>query len=145
MTRILVVAVLRTAAIVLPALAIAVLVALGREHAIGVLVGGVLALLSGLGIVYLTGELLDPVRKTNKVVLVLVLLFKLVFVVVLLWAALSVWSVSGLGVILGIGAGLGALVLGVSRGSSSPEAKRAMDEAEARIREELGDNEADSG
>jgi hypothetical protein len=141
---VLVLSALKTGAILLPAIAIVALLVLGGDAAIGVIIGGVLSLGDGLAIVWLAGELLDPSRKTNKAALLIVLLLKLAVVGALLWASLAVWGISGLGVIIGLAAGLGALVFGVNRGSSSAAGRRAMEEAEARIREELGDNEADS-
>ena len=74
----------------------------------------------------------------------LLLLFKLTSVAFLLWAALAVLGVSAEGVMIGIGVALGALVYGANRGSTSPEGQRAMADAEAKIREELGDKDTES-
>lgn len=144
MTQVLLKYIVRFSLILIALATVVVAAALGAEEAIGVLVGGGLAFADGLGLVYLVGQLLEPGAKLSKPALFALLFMKLVGTVALIWVALSVWRVSGLGVVIGIGTALAGLVLGANRGSSSPEGQRAMAEAEAGIREELGDTDADS-
>lgn len=141
MTPVLIPWVLRFGLIILPAVMLVAALVFGTEHAVGVLIGGILALADGLGIVYLAGALLEPGSTRSKPVLFILLFLKLGLVGGLLWASLSLLGISGAGLVAGIGAGLGALVLGVSRGTASPEGQRAMEEAEARIRAESEDLE----
>jgi hypothetical protein len=150
MTRVLIHHVVRATMVLLPAVALMVGFALGFDHAYGVVIGGGLVFLDGLGLIYLAGALLDPGASRSKTALFLLMFFKLVLVAFLLWVALSVLHFSGLGIVIGIGTSIAALVYGANRGSSSPEGKRAMEEAEERIKkemaeQELGDKDADSG
>jgi hypothetical protein len=118
---------------------------LGADTALGVLAGGFLILLDGGGLVYLVGRLLDPtVSARSKGLFTALLIAKLTLVAGLLWWMLTDAGLSGLGVLLGIGAGLLGLITGVSQGSGSPEGQAAIAAAEARIREEMGDNAPES-
>lgn len=102
---------------------------LGSADALGVLAGSVLSALDGIGLIYLIGRLMDPKESSGrKWVLTAVLIAKLTLVVGLLWMALTTSGVGPLGVIIGIGLGLVATVAGASKGSSSEEGIRAIDE-----------------
>ena len=115
---------------------------LGEAAALGALAGGGLMLVTGFGLVYGVGRLLDPTVKTaTKTGLMMVLLIKLMVVAVLLWLMLSVFGLDGLGILIGMGAGLAGLVIGLNFGSASPEGVRAMEQAEARIAQEMGDRD----
>jgi hypothetical protein len=145
LTRVLIIHVLKVSAVLLSLAALVVGLVFGAEHALGVVVGGAILLLDGGGLVYLVGRLLDPTMATSmKGGFTLLLIAKLTFVAGLLYWVLIGVGVSGLGVLLGIGAGLIGLVVGVTQGSASPEGKAAIADAEAKIREEMGDNAADS-
>jgi F0F1-type ATP synthase membrane subunit c/vacuolar-type H+-ATPase subunit K len=61
-----------------------------------------------------------------------------------LWLAFAVLQLSELGIVCGIGVALVSLVVGVNRGSSSAAGQKAMAEDEARIQQEMGDNDAES-
>lgn len=142
LSNILLIHVLRIAGAVLGVVAIAVGLVFGADVALAVAVGGALMVLDGVGLVYLVGRLLDPtVPGGTKGLFTLVLIGKLTIVAGLLWACLSVWAVHQLGLLMGMGIGLMLLVLGVSRGSTSEAAQAAMREEEARIAQEMGDNE----
>jgi hypothetical protein len=144
--------VVKTTAVLLPIAILIVAIALGLDHAVGVAVGGVLAFLDGLGLIYLAGGLLEPeeLAKTShrpkqaKALLSVLLILKLIVVGFFLWAALSLLRVSGLGIVIGIGVALAALVIGANRGSTSKEGQKAMADAEERIRHDLEDKEQDS-
>lgn len=144
-TRVLLASVFRAA---LWLIGLAVLIAyfgLSPRHAFGVLIGGVLFLVDGGGLVYLVGRLMDSgVSTSRKSALTLALVVKFVAVAALVYLSLFVWGVSGEGLLIGLGVGLASLVLGLTWGSSSPAGREAMAEAEAKIREEMGDNEDQS-
>ncbi|MCK6544397.1 hypothetical protein L6R52_00875 [Myxococcota bacterium] len=137
MTRVLIDAVLRVAMFVFPITIVLIVLVFGSEHALGVVVGGVLALGSGLGLVYLTTKLLDPRTKKSKGAMMGMLVGKLAAVALLLWIALAVAGISGLGIIFGVGASVLSMVVGLNQGSSSPAGQRAMAEDEAEIAREL--------
>ncbi len=134
---------LQTAAVLAPAVLVVSLAVMGSEVAIGVGIGLVVALGNGAGLVYLVGELLQPNAQLSKLALFALLLGKLLLGGGLLWTALNIWAVSGLGLIIGIGAGLGILILGLNRGSASEAGQKAMNAEEERIRREVGDNDSD--
>lgn len=143
MTDILLRHLMKAAAVFVPvALAIAYF-AFGESLVVGVATGAALGLLSGAGLVYVVGQLLEPNEKRSKGLLFLLLFGKLALVGVLLWAALHA-GVSAVGILSGIAVALAALVVGLNRGSTSEEGVRAMAVEEARIQQELGDNDADS-
>jgi hypothetical protein len=137
MTNILLRYVLRTFALILGASVLLAFIALGEATAIGVFVGGILGMTSGGGLVYVVGALLEPNATRSKTLLFTLMFGKLLVVGFGLWLALTVFKIDGLGVILGIGLALVSLMIGVNRGSSSPEGKRAMAEDEARIGAEM--------
>jgi hypothetical protein len=141
MTKVLITHIVRATLVLLPLVALVVGFALGFDHAYGVIVGGALAFLDGLGLVYLVGQLLEPGATRSKPALFLIMFLKLVVVAFLIWVALSVLNFSGLGIVIGIGTAIGALVFGANRGSTSPEGKRAIAEAEEKIRREMGDQD----
>lgn len=144
MTQILLRYLLRSAAVLLPLAAIIAWIAAGSEAAFGVLVGGVFAALDGAGLIYLVGQLLEPNATRSKGLLFAILFGKLILVAFALWAALTWFNVSGLGIVIGVGVALASLVYGVNRGSSSKEGQAAMAADEARIAQELADNDAES-
>src|SRR5881392_1795770 len=128
MTRILILYLLQTAAVLIPGAAIIAWALLGRDVAVGLFVGALFALADGAGLVYLVGQLLEPNAKRSKGLLFTILFGKLIFVAAALWVSLTFFDVSGLGIVLGVGVALAALVVGVNRGSSSADGKRAMAE-----------------
>ena len=130
--------------IVAPA-AVLMAILFGFHHAFGLLVGSALIGVSVGGLVFIVGRLLDPTEETSrKSLFTLALVVKMTSVAGVLWLCMARWGVSGLGILFGIGLGLFAIQVGLIRGSSSDEGKRAMDESEARIREELGDSDEES-
>lgn len=91
-------------------------------------------------------------RELPKAALFALIFVKLLVIGGLLWAALRALPGSGLGIVIGIGVAVGAMVIGVSQGSTSIEGQRAMDAAEQKIRaeeerarQEGRDKDADSG
>ena len=117
----------------------------GWDHAFGLVVGAGLIGLSVGGLVFIVGRLLDPTEPSErKAGLTLLLLIKTTFVAGLLWLCMTRWAVSGFGILFGIGVGLVGIQIGLIRGAASDEGKRAIDETEARIREEFGDSDDES-
>ena len=91
--------------------------------------------------VYLFSELLRASQsKERKILLAILIGAKLVVVGGLLWLALTKLSVSPLGIVLGIGVGLVATVVGVSWGSASRAGQEAIARAEAEIAKEMEDS-----
>ncbi len=117
----------------------------GWDHAFGLVVGAAIIGLSVGGLVFIVGRLLDPTeasgRKTGFTIL---LMLKMTTVAALLWLSMSRWGVSGFGILFGIGVGLVAIQMGLVQGADSVEGKRAIEETEARIREEFGDSDDES-
>ena len=68
-----------------------------------------------------------------------------VIVAALLWACLSIWAIDQLGLLIGMAVGIGALVLGLNRGSTSEAGLAAIREAEERIAQEMGDDDDEMG
>ncbi len=117
----------------------------GWSSAVGVLVGAALIGVSCIGLVLIVGRLLDPTRSTvQKATVAILLVAKMTVIGGVLYLCLVRWGVSPLGLVLGIGTGLVAIQTGLVRGSASDEGKRAIEETEARIREELGDSNDES-
>jgi hypothetical protein len=114
----------------------------GESDALGVLLGGAIAAVNFLGLVYLVGDMLggrSSPRKTG--INVLLLLLKLTVGAVVLWLALTRWQVSGLGVVVGIGAAILGFTVGMNRAIASPEGRHAIEEEEKR----LGAEDRDAG
>lgn len=137
MTQILLRHVMKLFAVVLPIGAALMFIVLGESACVGFIVGAILGMISGGGLVYLVGGLLDPNATRNKVVLFFLMFGKLALVGVGLWLALTVFKIDGLGIIIGIGAALVSLTVGANRGSTSPEGQKQMAEDEARIAAEM--------
>ena len=117
----------------------------GWSHAFGLVVGAGLITLSVGGLVFIVGRLLDPTEDSGrKGAFTFVLIIKMVTVAGLLWLCMARWGISGFGILFGIGVGLVAIQMGLIQGAGSAEGKRAIDETEARIREELGDSDDES-
>ena len=117
----------------------------GWSHAFGLVVGASLISLSVGGLVFIVGRLLDPTEGSGrKGVFTFVLILKMTVVAGLLWLSMNRWGISGLGILFGIGVGLVAVQMGLVQGAGSAEGKRAIEETEARIREELGDSDDES-
>ncbi|MEM7676002.1 MAG: hypothetical protein AAF449_08365 [Myxococcota bacterium] len=117
----------------------------GWSHGFGLLFGAVLITTSIGGLVYIVGRLLDPSAPGGvKTVLTIALVLKLTFVAGLLWLGMARWGVSGLGIVFGLGGGLAGVMVGLIQGAASVDGKRAIDETEARIREEMGDSDDES-
>ncbi len=114
---------------------------LGFEVAVGTLIGAMLSIGDASGMIYLVGDLMRPGRPAaRKVVMTVVLVLKLTVVGALLWVAVDRYGVSGLGLVLGIGVGLVATVVGASRGSASKAGQDAIARAEALIAKEMEDS-----
>lgn len=146
LSNVLLVHVLRLSSAVLGAITAAIWLVWGQDPALGFITGGVLMVFDGVALIFLVGRLLDPgVSGTTKGFFTLLLIGKLTIVAGLLWASLSVWGVHELGLLVGLGIGLMLLVWGVNRGSTSQEGLDAIREAEARIAQEMGDNEDELG
>lgn len=144
MNEILIRHVLRTAALFVPiAIAIAFF-AFGESVALGTIVGATLALINMVGLVWVIGKLLDPKTTVGKPLLYILLCGKLLLVAGLFWISLAILKISGEGTLIGIGAAISSVVLGLNRGSMSAEGQAAMNAEEARIKQELGDNDTKS-
>jgi hypothetical protein len=118
---------------------------LGESSAAAALAAAAVVCADGAALIWVVGKLLDPRGATSgKITVVLVLLAKLLAVGGILWWMLAVQGLDGLGVIIGIGLGVLSLVVGVNRGSTSPEGQRAIQDTEREIAEEMGDNEDES-
>ncbi|MEO1334702.1 MAG: hypothetical protein AAFV29_03625 [Myxococcota bacterium] len=132
------------ALIALPGFVLLGLIA-GWAHAFGLLFGAVLITVSVGGLIYIVSRLLDPTASGQlKAVLGFALLLKVTFVAGVLWLGMSTWGISVLGIVFGLGSGLAGIMVGLVVGAASAEGKRAIDEAEARIREEMGDSDDES-
>jgi hypothetical protein len=113
----------------------------GLDVAVGTVVGSAVSIGDAAGMIYLVGELLGPSQGgPRKAFLSLLLVVKLAVVGGLLWIAFDRFGVSGLGLVLGIGIGLTATVIGVSRGSASKAGQQAIARAESIIAKEMEDS-----
>lgn len=131
LTHVLLRHVAKTASVLVLAAVSVTLIAADLPTAIGVLVGAALSLISGGGLIYFVGGLLDPGGPSQKkAVLGTLLVVKFVVVAALLWAALNRFGVSGLGMVIGMAAGLASIVIGANRGSQSEEGLAAIKKAE---------------
>ena len=63
LTQVLMTHLLRTAGMIVPGVGLVVYFTLGRPDAVATLIGGAIFSLSGAGLVYLVGKLLDPRQK----------------------------------------------------------------------------------
>jgi hypothetical protein len=123
------------ATIALAALTIGLL--LGWPDALAVLLGGAIASLNFLGLVYLVGEMLNlRASGKRKGRLFLILLAKLALGGLVLWAALVRFNIAGIGVVVGIGAAILGFVAGVTKGSQSKAAEDEMKKEEERLERE---------
>jgi hypothetical protein len=113
---------------------------LGWPDALAVLLGGAIASLNFLGLVYLVGEMLN-LRASGKKKgrLFVVLLLKLGLGGLVLWAALVRLKLAGIGVVVGIGAAIIGFTAGVTRGSRSPAAEDEIRKEEERLENERPD------
>jgi hypothetical protein len=129
-----------SAMVVLPAAVLAWLL-LGADAAIGLTGGAFITIADMTAMIFLFGELLrsGPSRE-RKILYTILIVLKLVVVGALLWLALSRFGLSPLGVVLGIGVGLLATVIGASWGSSSRAGQEAIAKAEADIAKEMEDS-----
>jgi len=126
--------------VVLPATALVWLL-FGDSAAIGLLGGALITIGDMTAMIYLFGELLNAARsRERKVFLSILIVLKLTVVGGLLWLALSRLDLSPLGVVLGIGVGLLATVIGASWGSASRAGQEAIAQAEADIAKEMEDS-----
>ncbi len=142
LTRILLLAMLRSAAVIVGVgVALAFLLG-GPDVAIGVALGGALVGGSGAVQIWLVGQLFDPDQGTpQKVVMGTLLVLKLVAVGGALWWVLARMQPHEVGLLVGMGLGLASLVVGVNQGSMTKEAQAAMDDASRRIAEKMEDSE----
>lgn len=134
LTQVLLSSMLRTAAVLVPVTTVLALMLGGPELALAAVLGG--AVMSGSGAVqiWLVGMILDPAQGTpQKVVAGVMLLFKLVLVAGVLWWILNTAGPDGMGLVLGMGAGLASLVIGVHRGSMSQAGQQAIKDLEREI------------
>jgi hypothetical protein len=141
LTQVLLRYVLKASLIIVGISALFVGIFFGLDAAIGTIVGAALSIGDAAAMIYLIGELLSPARfGTRKVVLTAILVLKLAVVGGLLWLAVDRFGVSGLGLVLGIGIGLTATVIGASRGSASQAGQQAIARAESMIAKEMEDS-----
>ncbi|MBX2811197.1 MAG: hypothetical protein KTR25_05285 [Myxococcales bacterium] len=111
----------------------------GGALARSVVMGGLLVGGSGMVQIWLIGRILDPESTLpHKLVAGLFLTFKLLVVCGFLWWMLG-QGPDALGLMVGMLIGLGAVVVGVSQGASSPEGLAAMSDAQQKIEEKLED------
>lgn len=149
LTNVLLSHVVKTALVlVLPAFAVAWL-ALGPDAAVGLLVGAAVSGGDALGLIYLVGRMMEPNQSApKKGIFALILVVKLVIVAGILYAAVLKLGVSQIGLVIGIGVGLTATVIGANRGSTSKAGQEAIARAEAEIArqqaQEMGDNADES-
>lgn len=138
MRRVLIKYAATSSAAVVSLLFIVALLLFGMHEAMGVVIGGAIAALDFIGIIYLTSKLLEPsIEPKRKAGAVFLLLGKLAFVAVLLWWVISKAQVSALGTVAGIGAAILGFTWGLSRASASPEGQKAIEAEEQRIRDEM--------
>lgn len=136
LTRILLLSLLRTAALLVGASTVLAYLIAGPDVAYAFLIGGLLVGGSGAVQIWLVGYLLDPNHGTpQKVMCGTFLMFKLVLVGGVLWWILTEIGPDETGLLMGMGVGLMSLVLGVNRGSMSQEGLAAMERAEDEIGE----------
>lgn len=142
LTQVLLRHMLRTAAVIVGVGAALGFLFGGFELAGAIALGGILVGGSGALQIWLVGILFDPDQGTpQKLVVGVLLMLKLLFVGVILWAALTRWNPHQVGLLIGMGLGLVSLVAGVSRGSTSREGLDAMEAEERKIAEKMGDTE----
>ncbi len=92
----------------------------GAAVGLAILVGGAVVALDGALLVYLVGRISAEDRSSVKqAALVGLLFFKLIAAGAVLWVALSVFQVHGLGLVLGMGAGLLGLFWALAQWGSS--------------------------
>jgi hypothetical protein len=128
----------RSLGAVLSACFLVALILLGWRGALGFLVGGLLSGASFLGFVYLVSDLLSPTAPAkSKAGLALLMFGKLALVGGVLWLAIAVLGVDGLGLMGGIAAAIFGFTLGLQRATRSPEGQAAMDAEEQRIAADL--------
>src|SRR5688500_6157534 len=100
MRRVLIKYAATSSAAVVSLLFIVALLLFGMHDAMGVAIGGTIAALDFIGIIYLTSKLLEPsLEPKRKAGAVMLLLGKLAFVAVLLWWVISKAEVSALGTV----------------------------------------------
>jgi len=115
--------------------------AFGFDALIGMVVGAVVSIGDAAAMIFIVGELLSPSGSAaRKGLLALLFAAKLVVVGGLLWISYDRFGVSGLGLLLGIGVGLTATIIGVARGSASSAGQEAMARAESAIAKEIEDS-----
>jgi hypothetical protein len=115
--------------------------AIGLDAAMGLVVGAVLSIGDAAAMIFIVGELLAPSGGgARKAFLGALLAAKLVVVGALLWISYDKFGVSGLGLVLGIGVGLTATIIGVARGSASSAGQEAIARAESAIAKEMEDS-----
>jgi hypothetical protein len=131
LARVLMTSILRLGLPITVAAAVGAAGVAGGSTALGVVAGAALALASGLGLVWLVGQILVPGGSSGAASVLLGL--KLAAVLGLGWALLS--SVDPLGFVIGLGVGLLGVVGGAQTGQASEAGQRAMAEEERRIRE----------
>ncbi len=101
------------------------------SDALAAAIGSVIASLDFMAIVWIVTGLLAPSASTSsKVALGVLMLGKLGFVGALLWSAIGRHGLDGIGIPLGIAAGVGGFTWGVLRAQGSREGKAAMEAEE---------------
>lgn len=110
----------------------------GFDGAVGFLAGGVLALLSGVGLVGLAARLLagGSTPGLGPGAAGALMAVKLVAVLVVAWTLLAVVRVDGIGFLFGLGAGVLSVVIGAQLGQGSPEGQAAIRTEERRLADE---------
>ena len=110
----------------------------GEPAALGALYGALLSGVSFVGLIYVVSGLVEEQTRTvEKLSMVTILIVKLGLVGFGIWFGLMKLQLSPSGVGAGIGACILGLTLGLNKATSTPEAKEAMALEEERIAAEL--------
>lgn len=145
LTRVLLIAFAQTTAVVLLVAFGVTHLVLGPEAGQAVLAAGFVVALDGAAIIWIVGVLLDPhATGASKATVGTILMVKLAAVAGLLWYLHTTWGAHELGMLIGMAAAIMGLVLGVNRGSTSPQGRQAIAEAEKEIAQEMRDIEEES-
>lgn len=145
LTRVLLEYFAKTTAILLGVATAVMYLVVGEAAAQATLASGIVVALDGAALIWIVGVLIDPRGSVaSKATVGVVLLGKLAAVGGLLYWLYAIKGMHELGMLVGIGAAMAGLVLGVNRGSTSPEGRRAIAETEKEIAQEMEDNEDDS-
>ncbi|MBI2377733.1 MAG: hypothetical protein HYV07_27270 [Deltaproteobacteria bacterium] len=140
MTKFLLIAGARSVAIAVFAVTAFCLLVVGEAHALGAMLGGSLAGIQFLLLVWIGGRLLDPTtRRATKAALLVLVLGKFILAAGLFWLLITRVPVTGIGIALGIGAALTGFTLGLNMAIRSPEGEHAIRTEEKKLSEKPAD------